>query len=1259
MDAPSVVVDFCETLRRLVHGCGIQQTDLARALHRAESTVSELLKGRRTTPPRLDLVLEIVRYCRDHAGDHRPPGLSLDPSWWRTRHAELEYATEVERASGPARSDAEPVHPTTAPETAVPPAWPDGQPPPWLETGRLDFGVAVDILRTGLGLDQAITERLLEPLTLTGSASENVHVLFEGYAERVRATHGTARTALLCAADVVVHVAAFCTAVQDSGIAPGPRWGTGSADLSTEVLDELARVELGSSRSRDPWELRAEIAASYEAVSRVVLAAGDAPDRRPGALAGEALRCYDRLLSSLTWACPELRLTSESFVVPEDVDGPVAAEPGLERLGRALTEFAGGATAPARHASRLSTPIASAEGSGCVLPTLAEGYVDPSFRVAQYPVNRDLASDEWWEGQPCREDLGGYLAAYLLTARATRAPLLVLGHPGSGKSLLTRLIAARLPDTEFHCVRVELRHVSADLGVQEQIEAELLRSTGRRTPLPDVVDPRSGMVRVVLLDGLDELLQAGAHQLDTRRQWAYLQDVERIQEREAEWGRPTVVVVTSRTVVADRTHTPAATTVLRLEPFDDTRIERWLATWGRLNVRPDGSAEPGALTWEILRPHRELARQPLLLLMLALYEAAGHPLRHGTGETMGRVELYERLLSEFVRREVVRHRGLLPPREAETAVEEELLRLGMVAVGMFNRRSQSMMARDAERDLSLLLGEEGSPLLFGRFFFVHEAQVVAAEEEIRSYEFLHATFGEYLVARVVCHELRRAVGVDAHPQTDDGRLRALLSSVPLTDRAEILGNTKDLVRRGVAGPPAALVAPLRELFARVLDGDESDAGTAYRPLRQSRTERNAVYTANLLLLAVVCTGGEGLGASRFLPPDAPVERWWRCTHLWRSQFGDASWSAYTQALVVRQRFTDTDDVTPQDLLVSLSGDDSGSDLGRTLSHRHPGRPRSHRGPVSLDTAEVVRRIAFLGDPEAAHLLHTVLPLVERLPGTLDTYLVDPSGSVRAMSHVLLTIVCRNDERPEALTVAYEGATSALHLLPDETAARVTDLLAHHIARDAGRLPGSTVLAVLKGLTAPLPGRPTPNVEAETWQALLACVEDQIGRDDIPAGALGRVAARLGLLLTHADAQPRRETLGRRVARRPRRGLAPALREVGSTRLWFWTASARLPGSQLLDEARDEAARIPGPARSPETAVGAIRLARELGRDDWLAEHAETLLRTLGPAALGLLRPSDVDFLRPLVTDTALLAVFGRIEEVWRGRRASAGTEAGS
>ncbi|MFJ3503500.1 helix-turn-helix domain-containing protein [Streptomyces sp. NPDC090135] len=1231
-NSPNAVADFCETLRRLVHGCGVPQADLARALHRAESTVSELLSGRRTTPPRLDLVLDIVRYCRGRAGENRPPGVSLDPDWWRTRYAELEHAADTPRPSPPVAATTEP--------------------PVWLEDERLGFADAVGILRPDRAGKSRLIEGLLAPLTLSGSASEVVRDLFEGYPERVRAAHGTARTALLRAADVVVHVAAFCEAVRSSGIAPGPEWGTGAADLTTEVLGELGQVDLGSARFRDPRELRNEITASYRAADELVHRVGDAADPTSGGLAQQAIRNYDRLLAPLTWACPELRLTSETSPGTEEDQAPHEGT-GLARLDELLTGFAGGGKAPARHSTWLRRPITSLEGTGTVLPTLAEGYVDPSFRLAPHPVDRDLASDEWWERQPLLDDLGTFLATHLLTSRAVRSPLLVLGHPGSGKSLLTRLIAARLPENEFFCVRVELRHVPADTDVQEQIEAELLRTTGRRTPWPDAVASGAGLSRVVLLDGFDELLQAGAHHLDARRQWSYLRDIELFQEREADWGRPTIVIVTSRTVVADRVHTPAATTVLRLEPFDDARIDRWLATWERLNDR----ARPlraGSLTLDALASHRDLARQPLLLLMLALYDATGGPVRQEHGEGMKRVELYERLLHEFVRREVVRRRSPMPPSEEEQAVEKELLLLGAVAMGMFNRRSQSIMAKDVEHDLAALLGERDSPLLFGRFFFVHESQAVAAEEEIRSYEFLHATFGEYLVARLVGRELGRVVAPSRDGENEGGavpkddRLRVLLSAVPLTDRVEVLRDMAELLRQDSDGHDRLLIGTLRELFARTLNGAGARSDPPYRPLPPSRLERDAVYGANLLLLAVLCTGGEGLTASAFLSADAPVERWWRCAHLWRSQLGGTSWNALAHSFVLRQRFSDGE-VVPRDLHISLR--DGTYPDGERDHAPSPWRrgPRALRTGLGLNADETARRIAFLGDVPAGHLMQAVLPLLERLPGTFETCHVDPGGGARSTAHALLNLVCRVDEHPDALSTMYEEVVSALHRLPDDTVARMTDLLARHLALDASRLPGATVLTVLKTLTTPVPGRPTPDVAAGTWQALLHCVEKQSWRTDVPPGDLERIAASLGLLLA-------REGSGRRGrggdAAMPE--LKAALSGSGSTRLWHATLSGWSSVEQLLDAVQRTADRIPGPARDPEAIVGALRLARETGRTDWLFECAEPLLRTLPLEALGLLLPSDVDFLRPLVRDATLLNVFVRIEEVWRGGRTNEG-----
>jgi hypothetical protein len=62
----------------------------------------------------------------------------------------------------------------------------------------------------------------------------------------------------------------------------------------------------------------------------------------------------------------------------------------------------------------------------------------------------------------------------------------------------------------------------------------------------------------MLLDGLDELLQASEH--DRSR---YLEDVMDFQERESTQRRPVIAVVTSRTVVADRVRVPEGTTTVK------------------------------------------------------------------------------------------------------------------------------------------------------------------------------------------------------------------------------------------------------------------------------------------------------------------------------------------------------------------------------------------------------------------------------------------------------------------------------------------------------------------------------------------------------------------------------------------------------------------------------------------------------------------------------------------------------------------------
>ena len=104
---------------------------------------------------------------------------------------------------------------------------------------------------------------------------------------------------------------------------------------------------------------------------------------------------------------------------------------------------------------------------------------EPGFPGRVQGTGERFAQESWWNDQPVRDDLEGFLLGYLTSPQAVEAPLLVLGQPGSGKSVLTQVLAARLPPSEFMVVRVVLREVAADADLQDQIEHAIRSATGR------------------------------------------------------------------------------------------------------------------------------------------------------------------------------------------------------------------------------------------------------------------------------------------------------------------------------------------------------------------------------------------------------------------------------------------------------------------------------------------------------------------------------------------------------------------------------------------------------------------------------------------------------------------------------------------------------------------------------------------------------------------------------------------------------------
>jgi hypothetical protein len=146
--------------------------------------------------------------------------------------------------------------------------------------------------------------------------------------------------------------------------------------------------------------------------------------------------------------------------------------------------------------------------AGVRIPTLGQLYVNPRFRIADASSSLELASEECWARQPVRDDLQSFLIGFLTGPQVTDAPLLVLGHPGSGKSALTRVLAARLPPTDFLAVTVSLREVPADAELQTQVEYAVRHATGESVSWPVLARSTDGALPVLILDGFDELVQA-------------------------------------------------------------------------------------------------------------------------------------------------------------------------------------------------------------------------------------------------------------------------------------------------------------------------------------------------------------------------------------------------------------------------------------------------------------------------------------------------------------------------------------------------------------------------------------------------------------------------------------------------------------------------------------------------------------------------------------------------------------------------------
>ncbi|MET8138304.1 hypothetical protein ABZV24_41585 [Streptomyces sp. NPDC005251] len=760
--------------------------------------------------------------------------------------------------------------------------------------------------------------------------------LVSGTAERIQGLGRFERTERLAAAHAVVVVAAYSDAMAQARLpfdvralatsrTDSVRLATGDAPESRRlaaVVDHLLRSHLPLPSPHEPYE-------------STLTALRDFYDSMAGHMETYVcgLAVWDRLTPSvrqevraiLRDRVPEAALTFyEEMFRQLAVDFPDvgiwadrvdhrATRTAIRRLEETVTRLGHGDLPPGRlnylrraGAMPLDAPVLGAEDTAeaMVIPSLREAYVSADFRVADFGAVDRLTSEAWWQRHEVRRGLDLFMENFLTAPKAVETPILLLGLPGSGKSLLTKVLAARLPAADFLVVRVPLRDVPADTGVQDQIEAAIQQATGERSmDWADVVRAAGPALPVVLLDGFDELLQAtGLHQSD------YLERVAHFQQREAALGRPLAIIVTSRTVVADRARLTPGGIAVRLEPFSATQTAQWLEMWNQKNAVYFSSHGLRPLTPEQALTQPDLASQPLLLLMLALYDAQDNAYQREASTLVG-FELYERLLARFARREILKHEARLTDEDLAQQIEHELLRLSVAAFAMFNRGRQWVTEDELDRDLSALLPQHDSPstglraalsgaqTAIGRFFFIHRAEAFRDDARLRSYEFLHATFGEFLVARLVAHELQDLTAAERaearktrRTRTDDSFLHALLSFAACAGRGPVVAFLVEALRSLPTQDREELRRLLLRLFHESLDQRPVSSYGAYQPGVRPATASPSFYRANLLLLLLV-VAEEVSGRELFPAEQDPVHAWRDTMLLLESQLHAQEWRA--------------------------------------------------------------------------------------------------------------------------------------------------------------------------------------------------------------------------------------------------------------------------------------------------------------------------------------------------------------------------------
>ena len=226
--------------------------------------------------------------------------------------------------------------------------------------------------------------------------------------------------------------------------------------------------------------------------------------------------------------------------------------------------------------------------------------------------------------------------------------MFVQGGPGRGKSVFCRMFADWVRQQEhprWTPILIRLRDIrTLDKDFEETLRKAVDRDFARNDPgwLTD-----RNIRFLFLLDGFDELLMEGRTSGGLEE---FLKQVGKFQESckdNAEKGHRVLITGRSLSLQSIERLMPANLERVELLPMDDELQERWFIQWGKL-VAADPVHLKAILQDKRLPDRvRELAREPLLLYLLAAMHRDGElnlEMFEGANGAQAKVLIYERTL---------------------------------------------------------------------------------------------------------------------------------------------------------------------------------------------------------------------------------------------------------------------------------------------------------------------------------------------------------------------------------------------------------------------------------------------------------------------------------------------------------------------------------------------------------------------------------------------------------------------------------------